>query len=83
MSIYNLISYGCFLRECSIEHSIVGERSRLDSGVELKDTLMMGADYYQTEAEIASLVAEGKIPIGIEKNTKSGKPMRRDKILQL
>lgn len=44
---------------------------------------MMGADYYQTEAEIASLVAEGKIPIGIGKNTKSGKPMRRDKILQL
>lgn len=31
---------------------------------------MMGADYYQTEAEIASLVAEGKIPIGIGKNTK-------------
>ncbi|KAI8554255.1 hypothetical protein RHMOL_Rhmol05G0084100 [Rhododendron molle] len=66
----SIISHGCFLRECSIEHSIVGERSRLDSGVELKDTLMMGADYYQTEAEIASLVAEGKIPIGIGKNTK-------------
>ncbi|XP_021731563.1 glucose-1-phosphate adenylyltransferase large subunit 1-like [Chenopodium quinoa] len=65
-----IISHGCFLRECTVEHSIVGERSRLDSGVELKDTLMMGADYYQTESEIASLLAEGKAPIGIGRNTK-------------
>ncbi|KAK6136576.1 hypothetical protein DH2020_029690 [Rehmannia glutinosa] len=65
-----IISHGCFLRECIVEHSIVGERSRLDSGVELKDTLMMGADYYQTESEIASLLAQGKVPIGIGRNTK-------------
>ncbi|KAA8545992.1 hypothetical protein F0562_020557 [Nyssa sinensis] len=65
-----IISHGCFLRECSIEHSIVGERSRLDSGVELKDTLMQGADNYQTESEIASLLAEGKVPIGIGSYTK-------------
>lgn len=30
----------------------------------------MGADYYQTEDEIASLIAENKVPIGIGKNTK-------------
>ncbi|KAK1397662.1 Glucose-1-phosphate adenylyltransferase [Heracleum sosnowskyi] len=65
-----IISHGCFLQECSVVHSIVGERSRLDSGVELKDTLMMGADYYQTESEIASLLAEGKVPIGIGQNSK-------------
>lgn len=65
-----IISHGCFLRECIVKHSIVGERSRLDSGVELRDTLMMGADYYQTESEIASLLAHGKVPIGIGRNTK-------------
>ncbi|KAK6115322.1 hypothetical protein DH2020_007591 [Rehmannia glutinosa] len=65
-----IISHGCFLRECSIEHSIVGVRSRLDYGVELKDTMMMGADYYQTESEIASRLAEGKVPIGVGRNTK-------------
>ena len=31
-----IISHGCFLRECSVERSIVGVRSRLDFGVELK-----------------------------------------------
>lgn len=65
-----IISHGCFLRECSVQHSIVGVRSRLEHGVELKDTMMMGADYYQTESEIASLLAEGKVPIGVGENTK-------------
>ncbi|KAK6939492.1 Nucleotidyl transferase domain [Dillenia turbinata] len=65
-----IISHGCFLRECSIQHSIVGVRSRIEYGVELKDTMMMGADYYQTESQIASLLAEGKVPIGVGKNTK-------------
>lgn len=31
-----IISHGCFLQECSVQNSIVGERSRLDFGVELK-----------------------------------------------
>lgn len=35
-----------------------------------QDTMIMGADYYQTEAEIASLLAAGNVPIGIGKNTK-------------
>ncbi|KAB2021554.1 hypothetical protein ES319_D07G147800v1 [Gossypium barbadense] len=66
----SIISHGCFLRECSVKHSIVGIRSRLEYGVELKDTLMMGADHYQTEAEIASCISEGNIPLGIGRNTK-------------
>ncbi|PNX71247.1 glucose-1-phosphate adenylyltransferase large subunit chloroplastic/amyloplastic-like [Trifolium pratense] len=65
-----IISHGCFLRECSVQHSIVGIRSRLESGVELQDTMMMGADYYQTETEIASLLAEGNVPVGVGENTK-------------
>ncbi|XP_051147411.1 glucose-1-phosphate adenylyltransferase large subunit 1-like [Andrographis paniculata] len=64
-----IISHGCFLRECTVEHSIVGERARLDSGVQLKDTLMLGADYYQTDSEIAALMSEGKVPLGIGRDT--------------
>ncbi|KAE8690636.1 putative SNF1-related protein kinase regulatory subunit gamma 1 [Hibiscus syriacus] len=65
-----LISHGCFLRECTVQHSVIGEPSRLDSGVELQDTVMLGADYYQTETEIAPVLADGKVPIGIGHNTK-------------
>ncbi|XP_065044706.1 glucose-1-phosphate adenylyltransferase large subunit 1-like isoform X1 [Musa acuminata AAA Group] len=65
-----IISHGCFLRECSVERSIVGVRSRLDFDAELKDTMMMGADIYETEAEIASLLADDKVPIGVGQNTR-------------
>lgn len=30
----------------------------------------MGADYYQTESEIASALAQGKVPVGVGPNTK-------------
>ncbi|GLT78450.1 hypothetical protein SLA2020_499860 [Shorea laevis] len=66
----SIISHGSFLTDCSIEHSVVGIRSRINSGVHLKDTMMLGADYYETDAEVASLLAEGRVPIGIGENTK-------------
>ena len=31
---------------------------------------MLGADLYETEAELASILAEGKVPIGVGQNTK-------------
>lgn len=36
----------------------------------IKDTMMLGADYYETEAEVAAQLAEGRVPIGIGENTK-------------
>ncbi|KAK7321769.1 hypothetical protein VNO77_32695 [Canavalia gladiata] len=65
-----IVSHGCFLNECRVQRSIVGVRSRLESGSQLLDTMMMGADYYQTDSEIASLLAEGKVPIGVGENTR-------------
>lgn len=31
-----IISHGCFLRECKVENSIVGIRSRIESGCDIK-----------------------------------------------
>ncbi|KAG8492091.1 hypothetical protein CXB51_015744 [Gossypium anomalum] len=70
MIVNAIISHGCFLRNCSVKRSVVGVRSRLETGVELEDTMMMGADFYQTEMEIMSLLKEGKVPIGVGQNTK-------------
>ncbi|KAM3755209.1 hypothetical protein ACB098_02G023400 [Castanea mollissima] len=66
----SIISHGSFLTNCFIEHSVVGIRSRISSNVHLKDTVMLGADFYETDAEAASLLAEGTVPIGIGENTK-------------
>jgi glucose-1-phosphate adenylyltransferase len=32
--------------------------------------MMMGADMYETEDEIARLMSDGKVPIGVGENTK-------------
>lgn len=66
----SIISHGTFLNNCNIEHSVIGIRSRINSGVHLKDTVMLGADYYETSSEISALLAEGRVPIGIRENTK-------------
>ncbi|GJN23407.1 hypothetical protein PR202_gb11055 [Eleusine coracana subsp. coracana] len=34
-----------------------------------QDTVMLGADYYETDVERGELLAEGKVPIGIGENT--------------
>ncbi|KAJ1689703.1 hypothetical protein LUZ63_013858 [Rhynchospora breviuscula] len=65
-----ILSHGCFLQECSVQHSVIGVRSRLDVGCELEDALMMGADFYETEEEISALLSEGKVPVGVGRNTK-------------
>lgn len=39
-------------------------------GFAIQDTMMMGADYYQTDSEIATLLEEGKVPIGVGENTR-------------
>lgn len=65
-----IISDGCFLSECTIKHCVIGVSSRLSPGCELKDTMMMGADLYETEEETSKLLLEGKVPIGLGENTK-------------
>lgn len=66
----SIISHGSFLNNCFIEHSVIGIRSRINSNAHLQDTVMLGADFYETEAEVASVVAEGSVPVGIGENTK-------------
>ncbi|CAI0466256.1 unnamed protein product [Linum tenue] len=66
----SIISPGSFLTDCHIDHSVVGIRSRITANVHLKDTVMLGADFYETEGEVASLVAEGRVTVGIGENTK-------------
>ncbi|CAJ2649540.1 unnamed protein product [Trifolium pratense] len=66
----SIVSHGSFLNNAFIEHSVVGIRSRINSNVHLKDTVMLGADFYETEEEVAALLAEGRVPVGIGENTK-------------
>ena len=57
-----LLAEGCRIEKAEITHSIVGIRSQVAEGTVIKDSIVMGADYYDMEKP------HGNIPIGIGKN---------------
>ncbi len=65
-----VISDGCIITQSKIVHSMVGIRSILNPGCELKDTILMGSDYYETHDSILRHSAEGKPRIGVGANTR-------------
>ena len=64
-----LVSEGSILLASKIERSVVGIRSRIGEGARLKETLVLGADYYETLEEIARGESRGVPPIGIGRDT--------------
>ncbi|KAI4305578.1 hypothetical protein L6164_028938 [Bauhinia variegata] len=65
----SVIGEGCVIKNCKIHHSVIGLRSCISEGAIIEDTLVMGADYYETDADRRFLAAKGSVPIGIGKNT--------------
>jgi glucose-1-phosphate adenylyltransferase len=60
-----LISEGCIILGAEIERSVIGIRARIGSGTKLRNTLVLGADSYETLQEIESSFAQGLPPMGI------------------
>jgi len=54
-----LIAEGCRINNAVIEHSVIGLRSIIKSGARVKDSVLMGADYYDDSSSM---------PIGIGEN---------------
>lgn len=61
----SLVADGCLLLGCTVTHSIVGLRSRVEAGVVIEDSIVMGADWYQSEEHRARLLSEGRVPVGV------------------
>lgn len=56
-----LLADGCQIRHAEISDSIVGLRSQIADGVQMKNSILMGADYYDPPGEDP----RGGLPIGI------------------
>ncbi len=65
----SIISEGSILKNCRIEHSVLGVRSRIEAGCIIQDSLIMGADFYQGFAERQSDCDRRSVPVGIGANT--------------
>ncbi|MSR65173.1 MAG: glucose-1-phosphate adenylyltransferase [Verrucomicrobiae bacterium] len=65
-----ILSDGCILNDARIDHSIIGIRSIIDGGCEIRDSIIMGADFYETEQSRLEKEQKGLPMIGIGKNCK-------------
>lgn len=61
----SVIAEGCIINGVTVEHSVVGIRSRIGYGSTIIDSYLMGNDYYQNLEEIRTNVEHGIITIGI------------------
>ena len=70
MSIRNaVISDGCILTDARLERCVIGIRSVINSGAELRDVVLMGADYYEGDPRDGALsLPPNAPPIGIGRN---------------
>ena len=58
-----LLADGCRIGKAEIHRSVVGLRSILRDGIFLKDTILMGSDYYDPWRQ-----APGGLPLGLDEN---------------
>ncbi|MFN5464604.1 MAG: glucose-1-phosphate adenylyltransferase [Cyanobacteriota bacterium] len=60
-----VLSEGCLLQRCKVDHCVLGLRLRVEEGAVLQDSLAMGADSTESEADRQKLLAMGGVPLGI------------------
>jgi glucose-1-phosphate adenylyltransferase len=67
--IESMVGEGCILKECTVKRSVVGIRSRIETGCFIDNALLMGADYYQSPTERLKNIESGEVPLGVGANT--------------
>jgi glucose-1-phosphate adenylyltransferase len=59
-----IISDGCIISDAHLERSVIGIRSIIQSGATIRNSIVMGADYFEQDRREYA----GRIPIGIGRN---------------
>ncbi len=65
----SMISEGCILNGVHARNSIFGLRSRIDGGVRIESSIVMGSDFYEAIDEIKANIERGIPHVGIGTNT--------------
>jgi glucose-1-phosphate adenylyltransferase len=60
-----LVSEGCIMHGAEIDHAVIGIRSRIGSGVVIRNSLLIGADFYETLDEMRASEARGVPAVGV------------------
>jgi glucose-1-phosphate adenylyltransferase len=67
--IESMVGEGCILKECTVKRSVIGIRSRIETGCLIDNALLMGSDFYESPAERIQATERGKVPLGVGANT--------------
>lgn len=67
--IESMVGEGCILKECTVKRSVIGVRSRVETGCVIDNALLMGADYYESPAQRLENVENGIVPLGVGANS--------------
>jgi glucose-1-phosphate adenylyltransferase len=65
-----IISEGCIISHCHVSSSVIGVRSLVDIGSHITRTVVMGADYYESQEAIAANAEASRPRVGIGKYTR-------------
>ncbi len=65
----SMVSEGCIMNGVYARNSIIGLRSRLDVGVRIENSIIMGSDFFESIEEIKTNLGNGSPHIGIGENT--------------
>ncbi|MEY2879134.1 MAG: hypothetical protein RLZZ15_1514 [Verrucomicrobiota bacterium] len=60
-----VIGDGSIITDSSIHHCVLGMRSYIGEGSVLEDTVVMGADYYETDEQLAANAGKGRSHLGV------------------
>jgi glucose-1-phosphate adenylyltransferase len=60
-----VIGDGSIITDSSLHHCVLGIRTFVGEGSSLEDTIVMGADYYETPEQLAANAAKGRPHVGI------------------
>ena len=64
-----LICEGCIIHDSEIDRAIIGIRSRIGSHAKIRNSLLIGADFYETLDEMRATEARGVPPVGVGAGT--------------
>jgi glucose-1-phosphate adenylyltransferase len=58
----SIVAEGCDLDSCTIEGSVVGIRTSVRPGAQIRNSVLLGADFYESDT------TRGSVPLGIGRN---------------
>lgn len=59
-----IVAEGCYMEGCSIERSVIGIRTNVQRGAAIRDSVLLGADFYESDDEAPARGNGPKLGIG-------------------